>query len=481
MGYVKKKLRLINEELDSKKLPNNWEDFVKKSSRSENILLRRKGNKLYCTCCNKEFNIVKKVKYLEKCPHCHQTLKVRNWNLKNLIYIKNLILVDLVNGECIFRIFELRSSYSNNKWSRSVVEYGRYFFNENQGIIKNIVCNNIGGLYVSHVGTIYNKNKWRTLSGYWRRLSTYGTIYPYNLKKIFANTEYKYSQLWNLVKAKKEVDIYTVLINASRGEFEILTKMNLYNLALALNDYNLHIKYDGNFQNRFGVPKTFYPLMKKYDINAEELDRLKLLNEPNIKNVRYLLKYDCDYLKTVKKYMSIENFISYSRKIKNFDLYIYVDYLKLCANFGYDMKNKKVLFLSTGNEITKKHDELESQYKIKKNKIINKSIMRRYNELKNNSFSDKKFIVIPANTVNSMIDESKQQNNCVRTYAEDYATGDCDIYFMRLISKPKKSLVTIEVRNNKVVQQRIKNNKDTTKQHKKFIELWEKRILQRSC
>ena len=481
MGYVKKRIRLINEILDDKELPDKWDDFVKESYKSENILLKRKGNKLYCTCCDKEFDIVRKINKLEKCPFCHQKLEVKNWNLKRLCYRKTLILVDVVDNEYIFRIFELRSDYLNDKWDRSVVEYGRYFFNERQEIIKDIVCNNMGGFYISHSETSYNKNKWRTLNSYWKNLITYGEIYPYNLKKLFSNSEYKYSQLWNLVKTKKEVDIYTVLSNASKGEFEILTKMKLYNLALALGGYDLHIKYDGNFQNRFGVPKSFYKLMKKYDINAKELDRLKLLDKPNIKNVRYLLRYSFDYLEDVKEYMSIEKFINYSRKIKNFDLNTYIDYLKFCKVLGYDMKDKKVLFLPNKKEIIKKHDELENQYEINKNKAISKSIKRRYKELKDNIFKDKKFIVTPANTVNSMIDESKQQNNCVRTYTEDYANGTCDIYFMRLISDPNKSLVTIEVRNNKVVQQRIKNNQDTTKQQKKFIDLWEKRILQRSC
>ena len=36
--------------------------------------------------------------------------------------------------------------------------------------------------------------------------------------------------------------------------------------------------------------------------------------------------------------------------------------------------------------------------------------------------------------------------------------GECDIYFMRLCSNPKKSLVTVEVRDNHVVQAKIKNN-----------------------
>ena len=77
----------------------------------------------------------------------------------------------------------------------------------------------------------------------------------------------------------------------------------------------------------------------------------------------------------------------------------------------------------------------------------------------------------------ALINEGKQQNNCVRTYAEKYAESDCDIYFMRDISKPKKSLVTIEVKNNKVVQSRIKNNDDPNQKQLEFINKWEQEVL----
>jgi len=416
MGYVKKKIQIINDILDDKELPKNWDDFVKDSYKTENILLKRKGKKIYCTNCEKEFDVIKRIPKLYKCPCCHQMLEVKNWNLKRMCYRKNLILIDKVDEEYIFRIFELCSDYSHNKWDRSVVEYGRYFFYENTEIIKDIVCNNMGCFYISHNEISYSKNKWRTLNSYWKSLTTYGTVYTDNLKNIFKDSKFKYSQLWNLVKVKNEVDMYQVLSNASRGEFEILVKMKLYNLALALNDYDLHIKYAGNFQNRFGVPKSFYPLMKKHDINAKELDRLKLLNNPDIRSVRYLLKYNTDYLEDLREYMSIEKFIEYSRKIKNFDLNTYIDYLKFCKVLGYDMKDKKILFLSTKSEITRRHDELEEQYEVNKNKAISNSVKRRYKELKENIFKDKKFVVKPANTVDSMIEESKQQNNCVRTY-----------------------------------------------------------------
>ena len=94
-----------------------------------------------------------------------------------------------------------------------------------------------------------------------------------------------------------------------------------------------------------------------------------------------------------------------------------------------------------------------------------------------NKFNDNVFVISPAPSLKALQNESKQQNNCVRTYAEKYANGECDIYFMRDIKNKKKSLVTVEVRNNIVVQSRIKNNRSPNENQLKFLNIWEQNIL----
>ena len=68
-------------------------------------------------------------------------------------------------------------------------------------------------------------------------------------------------------------------------------------------------------------------------------------------------------------------------------------------------------------------------------------------------------------------------NNCVKTYAERFALGKCDLYFMRELNKQDKSLVTIEVKNNVVVQSRTKHNNLPTKEQQKFILKTLKKLL----
>ena len=48
---------------------------------------------------------------------------------------------------------------------------------------------------------------------------------------------------------------------------------------------------------------------------------------------------------------------------------------------------------------------------------------------------------------------------------------------MRDINERNKSLVTVEVKNNRVVQSRIKNNYDPDDKQIKFLQKWEQNVL----
>ena len=52
---------------------------------------------------------------------------------------------------------------------------------------------------------------------------------------------------------------------------------------------------------------------------------------------------------------------------------------------------------------------------------------------------------------------------------------------MRTIDRPKKSLVTVEVKNNKIVQSRIKNNNEPNKKQVQFLQKWEQNILKKAA
>lgn len=54
--------------------------------------------------------------------------------------------------------------------------------------------------------------------------------------------------------------------------------------------------------------------------------------------------------------------------------------------------------------------------------------------------------------------------------------GKCHIMFLRKKSNPKSSLVTIEIRNNHIVQAKRRFNNDVTTEDQKAIDSWNKKF-----
>lgn len=278
--------------------------------------------------------------------------------------------------------------------------------------------------------------------------------------------------IWDLVDKREYIKLDELFGIARRSnKLELLVKAKLYNLAFDADKF----RNNGNFERIFGVPKTFYKFMRRNNITYEQLERLQLLKKEDIKSVRYLTKFNINDLQAISKYINIYKFIKYAKmKRSKVQTYLYKDYLKFASFLGFDLKNSKYLY---PKNLKEQHDILEEQYEIANEQIIDEKIKKRGKVLQMNTYKNKNFFVTPAPDYKSLIDESKQQHHCVRTYAENYAEGECDIYFMRNIKTPNKSLVTIEVKGNKIVQSRGKNNYSPKEEEREFLDKWQEKVL----
>lgn len=373
-------------------------------------------------------------------------------------------------------MFEIFTRYTKNEiYHSKPAEYGRIVIDKDMKNVMEFANDRAvgtmwGELFINHTKT---GKKWRWYNKYYRSLDTYGKVYDKNLEELFKNTELKYSQLWKIAKENDEIDIKYHLLN-NFPSTELLAKMGLYKLAVCSGDFNK----GKSFKERFGVDKSYYEFMKKNNIDRNELNILKMYKKPNIENIKVLSKFYISDLEKVKKYVSIEKFAEYAKNKRDFDIQMYIDYLGFLEKLKMDLKNKKYLF---PKNLKEKHDEYSRQILIKNNAKINRAINRRYKQLKQNTYSNKKYIVMPAESFISLEDESTQQNHCVRNYAEKYAKGKCDIYFMREASTPNKSLVTIEVKERKIVQSRTKNNGNPNNNQIRFLNNWEKEVLNKAA
>lgn len=472
MAYLKKEYRKLIERIDRElKIPHGWYYFVKKEQEKHNFIVKTRG---ICICknCNTEFKSNKTINDHEKCPKCHNTYLIKQSNYGWHIFKKVLILIDKLDDKWVIRLFEIFTRYSKNTiYHSKPVEYGRIILDKNMKNIIELANDRAvrtmwGDTYINH--TMEGK-KWRIYNNCYSSFDAYGKVYYRNLQKLFQNTKFKYSQLWEVAKKNDEIDIKYHL-NNNFPSTERLIKMQLYKLAIWSGNFNK----GRNFNDVFGIDKSYYSFMKKYNIDSHELDILRLYRKQNIEKLRVLSQFYIYDIKEIVKYVKLDQFADYVKNKKNFDIKMYIDYLEFVQKLNFDLKNKKYLF---PEKLKEKHDEYSKQIQIKDNEKVNRAINKRYKQLQKNTYSNKKYIVKPAESFIALEDESKQQNHCVRNYAEKYAKGQCDIYFMRGTEKPQKSLVTIEVRDGKIVQSRIKDNDLPNNSQKRFLNRWEKEIL----
>lgn len=482
MGYIKVAYRDILRYLDYYSyFPSGWDEFVNTQARYHNLIIKSSKNKCHCTNCNHDFISIKKVKEELRCPNCNNKYLIKRSNLRYYEFKDYLSILDNVNNTLVIRYFELRTIIdAQHEHSSSVVEFAREIVGTNycREIFVNERVSKCQCYIHIHHSDYFNVTKWRE---YTRNYSIidYSIVFPNNIKELLRDTEYKYSCIWDIAKNTKYIDLVELLKNKyAIPRVELLTKMKLYNLALRANEF----KGKGSFQEIFGVPKDFYTFMRRNNITYKQLKILRLLKEKDINKIRYLEKFlnygeSTDDLKEISNYIDLNRFIKYSKMHhRNVKTYLYKDYLRFAKLLGFDLKNNRYAF---PKNLRKEHDKLEKQYELQNKMIVQKAIIKRAKELSNNKYQNNKYIILPASTLKDLQDESKQQNNCVRTYAEKYATGICDIYFMRDINKQKKSLVTIEVKNNRVVQSRIKNNSEPNEKQIQFLQQWEQEVLQK--
>ena len=78
-------------------------------------------------------------------------------------------------------------------------------------------------------------------------------------------------------------------------------------------------------------------------------------------------------------------------------------------------------------------------------------------------------------------DEAFQQQHCVASYIDRVIDGKCHIIFMRRKHDTDHSLITLEVKNNRVVQKRGRLNRSTTMEENMVIAKYESKLNKSMC
>lgn len=148
------------------------------------------------------------------------------------------------------------------------------------------------------------------------------------------------------------------------------------------------------------------------------------------------------------------------------------DYIRMVSVISdrYDKYPKN--FLTTHKIATRNYQRLRKQF--------NEDLFaRRINEDLEYKYKD--YVIIYPKTTQEIKDEAINLNHCVASYIDRVIDGVCDILFLRKKKEPNKSLITLEVRYNNVVQARGKFNRDTSKEEQEIIEKYNKKLEEKIC
>lgn len=479
--YIRKDIANFLEKMPKEmKLPINFRTFVKKYDVEYNLLIKD-GQQCKCTNCG-EYFFSKQTEgrgHKDICPFCNNKYDVRRSNIKSYSFYYDLAVIDNVDNKLILRYFEVwrKYDYKTRSFKNNIVEYAR--------IVPELDIELASDRFVKYMSSekVYHTKKirrWRIFTGMYGLRQYYKGIYLDNIEEKLKGTIYQYAPIKEAIKylGNNNIDFLKLLEKAKYPSFELLMKAGLYKLAL---DCPEEFNEKGSFEKRFGVNKKYFKFMKKHNISKDELLVLKLLDEPNIRKIRRLLKISGNWvhdLEKVSEYVRLEKIEEYYRKQKGFIMHNYLDYIRNMEKLGVPL-TKKVLLPDNFQEA---HNVSIDKVNIVENKELNKKMQKRSKVLEKNIYSNNEFFIRPAKNLKDMRDEAQQQDNCVyKNYSEDYANGETDIYFLRKVDEPNKSLVTVEVLKKKIRQKYQKKNRLVTKQQNEFLKIWEKDVIQKAA
>ena len=154
----------------------------------------------------------------------------------------------------------------------------------------------------------------------------------------------------------------------------------------------------------------------------------------------------------------------------------YRDYLDLSEKLGDDLTSSFVLF---PKNLRKAHDNAAKRLKIKIDAETQRNFRLAYERVMSHLDyqSDGLQIVYP-NNPEEIVREGQALHHCVGGYVDRVALKECLILFLRHCDDLATPYYTVEVRERKAVQVRGMKNADPTPEVRRFINSWEKQVLQ---
>lgn len=293
-------------------------------------------------------------------------------------------------------------------------------------------CSYYGQSQITNLGTLFKYvNDYKIFEQYWiagmknvdTRIRTPITEVPKGLLKLCRAHNRMLSD--RLIKNYKSIpNAYTVAFSM---EFESLEPQNLWNILEAIAPIEYSTWHD----------ESHY-----------------ILNTYNY-NLKALLRY-VDYLVTFE---GLDATSGLMREIG--------DYANMMRQISEKYEKYPRHFLTTHKIAARNYNRLKHKFD---EQNFQKQITPEY------EITHKEYKFFYPRSTQEIKDEAVQQQNCVASYIQRVIEGDSHIIFLRKKDNPTKSVVTIQVRNGKIVQAYQAYNTPCTEEQQEAIEAFNKKF-----
>lgn len=186
-----------------------------------------------------------------------------------------------------------------------------------------------------------------------------------------------------------------------------------------------------------------------------------LLNALKYSSMKKLLNY---FTKQFDKFNKTKTDMHYYGK--GSVLGTFRDYISDCILLGMDTAKDQVIF---PKNLYVAHQNTIKQIKMQKDTRLDLLIKNRVKLLEKYVFKSNGLTIRPAESSDELIKEGTALTHCVGRYADGYAKGETDIFFIRKASELNKSYYTIEIKKDKIIQIHGKNNRSPSVDVQEFI------------
>ncbi len=496
-------------------LPRDLKGFIHREVMPQYIFYdyQRKGpERAFCTACRHEVSIAAaKHNASGTCPRCKKKITFKCRGRRGRIFDRATVQV-LQKAEgngLVLRIIKVYRSFADS----DIPNHFEIWENARQFITLSSSGQCSVDAYYYHYKAGYDLTPWcngyRPVFDRWKYNFTAdmsGVLYQRNLSDTLKDTPWAYSQLEAFSGIASFSGVATFLsAYIKRPKIEHLIKMKLYRLVSGIiyGGYSYSalqaINFNGeNMRAILGIDRPYFPLLRELNPSIDQLHLIRQLlqadHKPSTEQIKWFIASkisNADAAKELLAHMSVHKLQRYVEQqfapedeaaLKRVDYYKmntlitdYHDYLCMCKELQYDVKNSFILF---PRELKAAHDSVAKTLKDKRTAEHEKAIAGSFDEWqKRYQYQSKELMMIPPHSAKEIVDEGAALHHCVRLYVKNVAEKKSVILFVRSVDEPNKSLCTVEVKDGQVTQARGFDNEEPPAQITAFIEQWKQRVL----